>query len=277
MHPRVSLLTLLLAAVACASAAAPTPTIAQQGRVVQDDDWCRDGGWNDDDDERYCEVREFTLSARELVAVNASPNGGIEVSGWDRNEIHVRAKVSSRARSESDARQIAGEVEIDVGGSWIEADGPRTRRHEGWWVSYQVFVPTSTNLELKSTNGGIRIDEVAGRIDFRTTNGGVRLSRLRGDVSGRTTNGGVRVELAGERWEGRGLDVETTNGGVKLFVPSEYNCRLETGTVNGSFTIDFPVTIQGRLDRRHFSVELGDGGPTIRAVTTNGGVVVERA
>ncbi|NIR43145.1 MAG: DUF4097 domain-containing protein [Gemmatimonadetes bacterium] len=276
MHLRVPMLTLLLAAMACATAAAPSATIAQQGRVVQDRDWC-DNDWNDDDNERHCEVREFTLSPRDLIAVNASPNGGIEVEGWDRNEVLVRAKVSARGRSESDAREIAGEVEIETGGRWIEADGPRTRRHESWWVSYRVFVPTNTNLDLKSTNGSIRISDVAGRIDFRTTNGGVRLARLQGDVNGRTTNGGLRVELAGDRWEGRGLDVRTTNGGVKLYVPDGYNCRLETGTVNGSFRIDFPVTVQGRLDRRHFNVELGDGGPTIRAVTTNGGVVVERA
>jgi hypothetical protein len=39
--------------------------------------------------------------------------------------------------------------------------------------------------------------------------------------------------------------------------------------------MDFPVTVQGRIDKR-LDVTLGQGGPTIRVVTTNGGVIVGR-
>jgi len=94
-------------------------------------------------------------------------------------------------------------------------------------------------------------------------------------MHGRTTNGGVKVALTGSQWDGEGLDVTTTNGGVVLEVPSDYNAHLETGTVNGGVRMDFPVRVQGRLDRE-LSTDLGSGGPTIRARTTNGGVVVKR-
>jgi DUF4097 and DUF4098 domain-containing protein YvlB len=76
-------------------------------------------------------------------------------------------------------------------------------------------------------------------------------------------------------WAGDGLDVKTTNGGVNLDVPENYNAHLETGTVNGGLRIDFPVTIEGRIDKR-LSVDLGHGGRTIRVVTTNGGVVIRK-
>ena len=49
----------------------------------------------------------------------------------------------------------------------------------------------------------------------------------------------------------------------------------ETSTVNGGVRIDFPVRVQGRLDRE-LSTDLGMGGPTVRAVTTNGGVQIKR-
>ncbi|HUG54310.1 MAG TPA: hypothetical protein VMR21_11945 [Vicinamibacteria bacterium] len=39
--------------------------------------------------------------------------------------------------------------------------------------------------------------------------------------------------------------------------------------------MDLPVRVQGRLGRE-LSTDLGAGGPTIRAMTTNGGVVVRR-
>lgn len=271
MHSRSYLLPLALVGLACASSgtAAPAP---QEGRVVQDDDWCRQSGYDRDRD-HYCEVREFTLRAdRDVITVNARPNGGIKIEGWDRNEILVRAKVQAQSRDEGGAREIAGEVDVMMGRT-IESDGPRTGRGESWSVSYRVYVPYDSNLDLESVNGGITIDDVSGQMRFRTTNGGIHLSGLKGDVDGRTTNGGLNIELSGSEWEGTGLNVRTTNGGVKLYMPDDYNCRLETGTVNGSFRIDFPIMVQGRIDRR-IEATLGDGGKVIHVTTTNGSVTV---
>ncbi|MGD8727397.1 MAG: DUF4097 family beta strand repeat-containing protein, partial [Gemmatimonadales bacterium] len=248
------------------------PAAAGQGRVLQDHEWCdrgdRDRGW-------ACEVREFTLPARGDFDVDARPNGGIEVVAWDRNEIRVLARVSSQADSDADARSILDEVQVGVSGSSADADGPRTGRGESWSVSYRVSVPARIDLSLESTNGGITIDGVSGNLDFRTTNGGVKLSEVAGDVRGRTTNGGLHVELAGSAWQGSGLDVQTTNGGVTLVVPDGYDAHLEAGTTNGGLRFDFPVTVQGRIDRT-ISTDLGDGGAPIRVRTTNGGVSVER-
>jgi DUF4097 and DUF4098 domain-containing protein YvlB len=103
----------------------------------------------------------------------------------------------------------------------------------------------------------------------------VHLTRVGGDVRGRTTNGGVDVELEGSTWDGEGLDVETSNGGVKLAIPANYSANLETGTVNGRLNVDFPVTVQGRLDK-NINATLGSGGPPIRVRTSNGGVRISR-
>jgi len=116
---------------------------------------------------------------------------------------------------------------------------------------------------------------VQGRLDFSAVNGGVSLKRVGGTVHGSTTNGGLSVELTGEHWDGEELDVKTTNGGINMSVPENYSAHLETGTVNGNLSIDFPVTVQGRITRE-IAVNLGSGGPTIRAMTTNGGVRVKR-
>jgi len=238
------------------------------------DPWCRERE-GDADRATRCEVREATWPARgERLAIDASPNGGIEVVGWDRPEVKVRAKVVAVADSEDEASRMAAEVRIESADT-IHAEGPHGGRHAHWWVSYQAFVPRRADVQLESTNGGIHLADVAGRLEFRTTNGGVSLTRVAGDVKGRTTNGGVEVRLTGSEWKGQGLDVETTNGGVKVSVPSDYSARLVTGTVNGGMRVDFPVTVEGKIDRR-LDVELGRGGPTVRAVTTNGGVVIRR-
>lgn len=245
---------------------------AQQMSVTTDDEWCdRNRGWSDDK-ERHCEVREVTLSARDMVRVDGRQNGGVSIRGWNRNEMLVRAKISAHARSESRAREIAREVDIQLSGT-IQAGGPDTSRRESYGVTYEIFVPRNTDLNLTAYNGGITIEEVSGNIRFDTHNGGVNLYGLAGDVMGETRNGGLSVELTGRRWDGRGLDVETRNGGVKMHIPEDYSAELETGTVNGHVSIDFPITVRGRISKR-FRTTLGNGGPSVRVTTTNGGVRV---
>ena len=146
----------------------------------------------------------------------------------------------------------------------VIAEGPRgLGQLQGWHVSYRLAVPTGTPLSLKTTNGGISVDGVDSHVEFTTVNGGVRLSRMAGEVQGRTSNGGVDVDLDGSTWQGGGLDVQTTNGGVRLRIPENYSAHLETGTVNGGVNIDYPMTAQERSGRS-VSADIGGGGPTLR-------------
>lgn len=241
--------------------------------VVQSD-WCMESqnnshrGW-------YCEVREFEMSPGAFDEVDAGPNGGIQVTGWGRDEIHVLAKVEGWARHDDVAADLVSEVEISMDAMALDADGPRTQGREGWSVSYRISVPHDYDLDLSTVNGGISIEEVTGDIEFNATNGGVSLREVGGDVSGRTTNGGLKIYLSGNQWNGEGLDVRTTNGGITFVLPEDFNAQLESATTNGSLSVDFPITVSGRIDRR-LRTQLGDGGPLLRAITTNGGVTIKK-
>ncbi len=239
------------------------------------DDPCRDTGW-DDDRYRACEVRDYTLPAGPLT-VEGGQNGGIRVEGWDRSEIRIQAVVSANAREEADAKRLVSEVDVQAGSGRVTATGPSTRNRENWSVSYRINVPRQNDLVLNANNGGITISSVSGTIRFDTTNGGVRLTDVGGDVRGATRNGGLTVTLNGNQWEGAGLDVQTSNGGVTLNIPEGYNAELTTRTVNGGFRSDYPMTIQGELSpRRGISTTLGSGGPPVNVRTTNGGVRITR-
>jgi len=243
------------------------PSAGQE--ILEDHEWC-DGDSGDARSERYCEVREFQLDARDLVRVDAEPNGGIRVEAWDRNEISLLVKVQGWSRS-GDPHDIVSRVEV-LTGSTISAEGPDMRRREGWSASYRLMVPRTSDLDLESLNGGLDIFGVQGTMELSTMNGGITLEDVAGDVRGRTTNGGIKVALSGSQWQGEGLDLETTNGGVSLTLPEGFRADLTTGTVNGSFQTDFPITVRGNLRSRRLSTELNGGGPPIRLSTTNGGV-----
>lgn len=252
-----------------------TPAASEAQARRNSDDWCRDQGWGDDR-AGFCEVRELTVPTSGSLAVDASPNGGIQVEGAPRADVFVRARIVATASTEDRARQIAGEVRVQPSGDRIDAEGPQNLgRREGWHVSYELLVPTQMSLSLRTVNGGLSVRGVEGRIEATTTNGGVRLRDVAGDVRGRTTNGGIDVDLDGASWRGEGLDVQTSNGGVRVAIPDGYSATLEAATVNGGLNSDFPVTVDGRRARR-IEATLGAGGAPIRVRTSNGGVRITR-
>ncbi len=236
---------------------------------------CRDN-WYSDRLLGHCEIREQTIPAGGTLSVDARKNGGVSIKGWDRNEVLVRARVQAAASTQSEATDLAKQVRIETAGGKIYAMGPSNRENYHWDVSYEIFTPRRSDLYVETYNGGIAIADISGKIEFNGHNGGVVLRRVGGNVRGGTTNGGLVVELDGANWEGETLDVRTTNGGIVMSVPENYSAHLETGTVNGHLSVDFPVTVQGRITRE-LAVNLGSGGATVRAMTTNGGVRIKRA
>ena len=250
-----------------------SPIVAQEAatrsqRFMRD---C-DRSYDDRDRERFCDVREVTLKApQRSLFVDGRDNGGVSFYGWDKNEVLVRAMIQANADTRAEAESLAREVRIETDGDRVRADGPLNRRYASWAVSYEVWVPRKTNLEADTHNGGVTVEGVEGRMALSAVNGGIGLRQVAGDIRARTTNGGVSAYLDGQTWRGTGLDLETTNGGVTLEIPRGYSAELETGTVNGSMNIDFPITVQGYIGRR-INTKLGSGGPRVRATTTNGGV-----
>ena len=223
-----------------------------------------------------CEVRTYTIAASSKLSVDGGDNGGVSFYGSDRRDIRVVARVQASADDDAEAAAIAKQVRVFTDGGRIRSEGPSRGHHTSWSVSYDVYVPSRTNLEALTENGGISARDVRGEMDFEATNGGIQLSDLAGNVRARTTNGGVIANLSGTTWQGERLDLQTTNGGATVYVPRGYNALLETGTTNGPMRVDFPITVRGSLTRR-ISTQLGSGGPLVRVVTTNGGVhIAER-
>ena len=223
----------------------------------------------------HCEINEMTIPATPKLSVDGGENGGMTVKGWQKNEVLVRARVQTAAESDAQAKALAKQVIIHTGSGRIIADGPSQAHHENWSVSYEIIVPQRIDLNLRAHNGGIHIADVEARSSLQPPMGAFHCSAWPAMCKGTPSMAACQVELVGDRWEGGQLDARTTNGGVSLSVPEAYSAHLETGTVNGHINIDFPVTVHGEINRS-LSVDLGSGGPTVRAMTTNGGVSIHR-
>ena len=127
--------------------------------------------------ERFCEIREQKLPVTQRLEVLASPNGGVSVRGWNRQEILVRARVETLAPSEGEAKTLASQVRIQAGAGRVSATGPEGRNYKEfvWSVSYEVFAPHRIDLKASSVNGGVSISDVEGDISYSTVNGGVNV------------------------------------------------------------------------------------------------------
>ena len=237
---------------------------------------CEQGGWKSYKDLRnFCETRDLTMPAPngQTLNVDGGPNGGITVRGWDGPNVRVRAQVQAGAASEAAAATRAQRIRIATQGNMLRAADPE--KEQNWSVSYEIFVPRTTALALNTTNGGINIENVQAAIRFETTNGGVNLANLGGSVKGETTNGGLNIALGGSQWQGQGLDVSTTNGGIHWKLPRTYSARLVTSTNMGGIRTELPVTKTGMF-RKEVEASLGQGGAVVKAVTTNGGISVDQ-
>lgn len=243
--------------------------------MVGNDSWCHEGWFRSG--ETVCEVREIDIEENwDSINVDASPNGGIIIKGWDKKSIHVEARIKARAGSEEEASEILSDIDINTEHNTIKTRGPKlTGSKNSWTVSYSIMVPQNIDLKLNALNGGISIDNIHAQIDAKTLNGGIKLERISGNVDARTTNGGITAKLSGDRWMGEGLDMHTTNGGIKLSIPEEYSAELEAGTVNGGMKIDFPIKVKGWI-KKSIKTTLGEGGAVIKARTTNGGVNITK-
>jgi DUF4097 and DUF4098 domain-containing protein YvlB len=217
---------------------------------------------------KHCEEREADWTPKSnTIRADGGPNGGVSIVGWDEKRVRVVATLHVRAETKAEAQKIAGMIKVRMEEALITASGPEVSDDDHWTVSFRVWAPRSSNLDLVASNGPLAVRHVSGKMRLTTHNGPVSLNGVSGDVVARTHNGPLNVRLEGARWEGAKLDAETKNGPVNLRIPEKYSATIETGTLNGPSTSELPVRLRGG---RWYTLELGEGGTELRVVTHNG-------
>lgn len=275
---RISRLFVLLALAAVAAPAAAQDSSEDWAERCRRNNW---GGNNGENRQVHCEVRESRIPARGTLRVDAGQNGGVTVRAYEGRDVLVRARIQTNARTAEEAREMARGIRVSTDGT-IRSSGPDVSgRGRGWAVGYEILVPARTNLDVQTHNGPISVERLTGDVQLRAHNGPISLNGMAGDVNARTQNGPVTVTLAGRRWSGEGLDVETVNGPVTLRMPRGYSAHLESGTVNGPIRAPSGIRPARREGGRGYrpggriNTDINGGGPTIRVVTTNGPVNIQ--
>ncbi len=216
-------------------------------------------------------------------------NGAIRVESATGATAEVRAEKRWRRGDPKDVKITASKTargDILVCAIWegretrCDEDGYRSEGNDSWFngrrnndvsVDFTILLPKGVKMDASTVNGGLAISGATAAVKGRTVNGSVEAASTSGPVNAKTVNGSIRVR-AGAMGEGP-LAYETVNGSITLELPDGLNADFEARTVNGSvISEDFPITIQGRIDRRRIEGKIGKGGPELRVSTVNGSI-----
>jgi len=146
------------------------------------------------------------------------------------------------------------------------------------------------HVRAEAGSGSIRAEKVAGGFEADTGSGSIYLSQTApGDVvvstgSGSSeligVTGAVRASAGSGRIivEGRqeGLwNLESGSGSVRVRLPADAAFDLDAETNSGGIVVDHPLTVEGRISKRHIRGAVRGGGPLLRIDTGSGGIRIE--
>jgi DUF4097 and DUF4098 domain-containing protein YvlB len=204
-------------------------------------------------------------------------NGSIQIDGWERDEVEVRAEKSTPG-DERDLDRVFIEVESDKSHVSVRTRYPHDAGVDVN-VEYHVLVPYHVMLtNVATVNGNVIVRGISGGGELRSVNGNLDITESSGRFSERTMNGNVRLKLRQLTAGDAPMRLETVNGSVVLSLPKDARADLYANSTNGELHSELPVSTGHAAESggRQLHVTLGSGGGPIVLRNVNGGIWVVR-
>ncbi len=171
--------------------------------------------------------KHFPVDGRPVVMIQNVANGRIEVKSSKGQEVTVIASQNSN-KITFDMEQ-AGD-RIDVTATIVDASAQPLDLE----TSLQLTVPEETELQLKTENGLIYVEQVMGDMTLESVAGDVHLKEVSGYIIVKTTGGSlVCTQCAGK------LDFKSVSGGAQILQPALNAVNANTSFGNILFDGDF--------------------------------------
>jgi len=205
--------------------------------------------------------------------------------------------------------QVGNRIEIEAKypRKWFSfGRGPRVLVH------FEVMVPASSDVEARSVDGPLEAQGLDGRIELstvdgdltvngcggaltaKTVDGDISVEGAFGDVRVRTTDGNLELDGWPEVLEAKSTDgrieirvdpetvmdgewsIRTTDGDIRLALPSGFGADLDIDTDDGRIRCDHPVSLQGSTDKNKLRGKLNDGGGMLQIRSSDGDVTIAK-
>jgi DUF4097 and DUF4098 domain-containing protein YvlB len=238
----------------------------------------------------------FSLKAGGTVNIDTF-NGGIEIVGWDQDNVDISGTKYARSPELRDA------IKIDTTHSDTSVSVHAVRpydNHGNMGARFVIHVPKKVNLDrVVSSNGKIEVRNVSGTVNLHTSNGHINAEEVDGPIDASTSNGHITIqeELSSGRspihvrTSNGAIDItahhpilsdvhaSTSNGPITVHLPDSTSARIRASTSNSGITSDFDVTTSGHLDKHHLDGTISGSrsdAPLIDLSTSNGHIRLAR-
>lgn len=214
-------------------------------------------------------------------------NGDIQARPGSGSEIQVRARKYGRDNPDDVRIEVIEHSEgVTICAVYPDVPGKRPNEcgpsHRGRMntndtrvtVDFEVTLPAGVTLVGQTVNGSVIGRGLQGDVFATTVNGEVDIETT-GWGEGVSVNGDVRASVGRADWQGT-AEFTSVNGGITLTLPAELNTEVRASTVNGDFSSDFPLTVQGRFGPRRISGTIGSGGRHLELTTVNGSIQIRK-
>lgn len=253
-------------------------------------------------------------SGARLVMSLAS--GDVRLRTWDRSQVRVEARHSSRTTVE--VRSEGAVVRVEVRGRMgmpaatdldltipsamvaeldgmslnVDAEGMRGALKVGT-LQGDVTVRNGGELDLSVLNGDLNVSGSRGRARLSTASGEIRATGIEGDLSAEAISGSVwlhqitsrrvdveavsgRVVYQGSVEDGGSYMLASHSGSVTFGMPAAANAAVTASTYSGSFSASFSLPAVDERSRSRRTVRLGTGSATVDLESFSGSIRLVR-
>ena len=215
-------------------------------------------------------------------------SGSVEVTGWDRKEVHVTGTLGEGTEklefTTSNGRTVV-EVKIpkharNVEGSHLKINVPLKSSLEVSVVSAEIDVKhVNGTLDLESVSGGVTVDGDPVTVRAESVSGGIEIHASSEEIEAETVSGSVEIDGVKRRARvssvSGGIDVtganlreanfESVSGSIRFNGGLEKDGRLEVSSHSGSVLLRLPASVSADFDVSTFSGDIkNELGPDAR-------------
>lgn len=225
------------------------------------------------------ETQQIDLNGKNKVTLeNVSGNVTIVHSG-DSNSLTIKATKEIKVKKKYlDTPFDEIEVVIDNSENTVNIRTEvNDKREDGFFkvnigndasVDYVITIPEGIELEIENINGDITSDKLNNDVKINLIHGKVDLDKFTGKLECEIING----SFTGHIDSTNGLDVNTVNGGITLFLNNYINASVKAETSNGKITEENLQFNNTYKEKGEFKGKLGSGDEkvNINLETVNG-------
>lgn len=231
--------------------------------------------------------------------------GDVNVTTWSKDEANIKIYGNDNAKEylKFDIEEKNGNIHITItkkdgitstSGVNLKIDASIPEKYNAEVSSAGGDLKLSSikgNLELKTAGGNIILNEISGTSELKTAGGDIKVSSYSGvleaktaggnidfygsdcKISAKTAGGNITVKYSGEN---KGIELSSTGGDIKLFVPENFSANINLSTNGGDIKSDIDIKGKYNSSKSKINGTTNNGGEEVSCKSNGGNITIEK-